>query len=147
MIKYREILNKNMLNVLKDILVDIKNNGIRNTNQFYITFKTNHKNVKLPNWLKLKYPEYMTVIIQHEYYNIEVQDKYFSIMLSFNDIKTELHIGYNSILSFSDPTKNFGFIFDGNNVENNKEFKKDNNTADKRGGNKNNILNFRDYKK
>ena len=52
MIEYQKILNKNMLNVLKDILEDIKNNGLSNNNQLYITFLTNHKNVELPKWLK-----------------------------------------------------------------------------------------------
>ena len=52
MIEYQKILNKNMLNVLKDILFDIKKNGLKNNNHLYITFITNHKNVELPNWLK-----------------------------------------------------------------------------------------------
>ena len=56
MIDYQKILNKNMLNVLKDILKDIKINGLTNNNQLYITFLTNHKKVKLAKWIKQKYP-------------------------------------------------------------------------------------------
>ena len=66
MIKYQKILDKNMLNVLKDILKDIRDNGLSNNNHLYITFLTNHKYVELPIWLKQKYPEEMTIIIQYE---------------------------------------------------------------------------------
>ena len=102
MIEYQNILNKNMLNVLKDILKHIQNNGLSNNNHLYITFLTNHKKVKLPNWLKKKYTEEMTIIIQYEYYDLDLDKDKFSITLSFNDIKTKLKIGYDSIISFAD---------------------------------------------
>jgi len=79
MIEYQKILDKNMLNVLKDILKNIKDNGLSNNNHLYITFLTNHKNVELPNWLKQKYPQEMTIIIQYEYYNLEIHKNNFSI--------------------------------------------------------------------
>ena len=110
MIEYQNILNKNMLNVLKDILKHIQNNGLSNNNHLYITFLTNHKKVKLPNWLKKKYTEEMTIIIQYEYYDLELDKDNFSITLSFNDIKTNLKIAYDSIISFADPSSNFGLI-------------------------------------
>ena len=72
MIEYQKILNKNMLNVFKDILKNIKVNGLYNNNHLYITFVTNNKNVELPNWLKQKYPKEMTIVIQYEYYDLEV---------------------------------------------------------------------------
>ena len=65
MIEYQKILDKNMLNVFKDILKNIKDNGLSNNNHLYITFLTNHKNVELPIWLKQKYPEEMTIIISN----------------------------------------------------------------------------------
>ena len=86
MIEYQKILNNNMLNVLKDILFNIKENGLSSNNHLYITFITNHKNVELPNWLKKKYPEEMTIVIQYEYYDLEIKKNNFSISLSFNDI-------------------------------------------------------------
>ena len=49
MIEYQKILDKNMLNVFKDILKNIRDNGLSNNNHLYITFLTNHKNVELPN--------------------------------------------------------------------------------------------------
>ena len=108
MIDYQKILNQNLLNVLKDILIEIKNNGLSNKNHLYVTFLTNHEMVVIPKWLKDKYPEEMTIIIQYEYYDLTINKNSFSITLSFNDIKSKLKIGYDSIISFADPSANFG---------------------------------------
>ena len=141
MIQYQKILDKNMLNVFKDILINIRDNGLSNNNHLYITFFTNHKNVELPNWLKQKYPEEMTIVIQYEYFNLKVNKNNFSISLSFNDIKTNLKIDYNSIISFADPSANFGLILQKNKIQ-----RKVNKKIDKN-SNKNNVINFSKYKK
>ena len=143
MLEYQKILNQNMLNVLKDILVKIKDEELENNNQLYITFETNHEGVKIPNWLKDKYQNEMTIVIQYEYYNIKIHKKYFLITLSFNDIKTDLKIDYNSIISFADPSANFGLILKKNSInKKNKKIIKRKNTKEK-----DNIINFSSYKK
>ena len=121
MIEYQKILDKNMLNVFKEILINIRDNGLSNNNHLYVTFFTNHKNVKLPNWLRQKYPDEMTIVIQYEYDDLEINKNNFSISLSFNDIKTNIKIDYNSIISFADPSANFGLILQKNKIQ-----KKDN---------------------
>ena len=141
MIEYQKILNKNMLNVLKDILKDIKINGLTNNNQLYITFLTNHKNVKLPGWIKQRYPKDMTILIQYEYYNLEVNKNNFSISLSFNNIKTNIKVDYDSIISFADPSANFGLILQKNKVQ-----KKELNLIDNK-LKKDNVIKFSNYKK
>ena len=142
MIEYQKILNKNMLNVFKDILINIKDKGLSNNNHLYITFFTNHQNVELPNWLRQKYPEEMTVVIQYEYYDLKVNKNNFSISLSFNDIKTNLKIGYNAIISFADPSANFGLI-----LQKNKTQKKSNHNIENNVSKKDNVINFSNYKK
>ncbi len=142
MIEYQKILDKNMLNVLKDILKNIKDNGLSNNNHLYITFLTNHKNVELPNWLKQKYPQEMTIIIQYEYYDLEINKNDFSITLSFGDIKTNLKINYSAIISFADPSANFGLILQKSNIRNKENKKLDNNKSKK-----DNVINFSNYKK
>ena len=109
-IDYKNILNQNMLNVFKDILNNIKNEGLSDGNHLYITFETKNKNVKIPKWLLEKYPEEMTIIIQYEYYNINIRNNSFEITLSFNNVKTDLKIGFDAIISFADPSANFGFL-------------------------------------
>ena len=142
MIEYQKILDKNMLNAFKDILKNIKDNGLSNNNHLYITFLTNHKNVELPNWLEQKYPEEMTIIIQYEYYDLEINKNDFSITLSFGDIKTNLKINYNAIISFADPSANFGLILQKSKIQNkiNKKLETDKSKKD-------NVINFSNYKK
>ncbi len=142
MIEYEKILRKNMLNVLKDILINISNNGLSHNNHLYITFLTNQKNNKLPNWIKQKYPNEMTIVIQYEYYDLEVKKDNFSITLSFNNIKTNLVIGFSSVISFADPSSNFGLILNKNRIRNvNKKY------LEKNKSKKNNVINFSNYKK
>ncbi len=142
MIDYNKVLNKNMINVLRDVLTNIKVNGLSKNNHLYITFLTNHKNVDLPNWIKQKYPEEMTIIIQYEFYNLEVNKNNFSITLSFNNINTNLIIGYDSVLSFADPSENFGLILQEKKIQN--KIKKN---LKKIKTKKSNVINFSSYKK
>ena len=142
MIEYQKILEKNMLSVFKDILINIRNNGLSNNNHLYITFLTSHKKVELPNWLKQKYPDEMTIVIQYEYYDLKVNNDSFSITLSFNDIKANLLIGYDAIISFADPSANFGLILKNNKLIN--EVKKNTKIYSSK---KNNVIDFSNYKK
>ena len=97
-----------MINVLKDVLTNIKNNGLQEGHHLYITFKTNDKKVIIPQWLLDKFPSEMTIVIQYEYWNYDVANDHFTITLSFNDIKTDLIVPFSSVISFADPYANFG---------------------------------------
>tara|TARA_B110001454_G_C12410599_1_gene304984 strand:- start:27 stop:476 length:450 start_codon:yes stop_codon:yes gene_type:complete len=146
-INYTEILNQNMINVFKDVLLNIEKNGLQEGHHLYVTFNTNNAKVKIPKWLQEKYPVEMTIIIQNEYWNFKTKNDSFNIGLSFDDIKTDLEIPFNSVISFADPYANFGLrlipeIKNKNNVQikksvknKNKNFKKDN------------IIDFNNYKK
>tara|TARA_B100000575_G_C23141650_1_gene664500 strand:+ start:2821 stop:3243 length:423 start_codon:yes stop_codon:yes gene_type:complete len=138
-INYQKILNENMIQVFKDILKEIKDKGLSNGNHLYITFETIYENTIIPQWLIEKYPNDMTIVIQHEFYDIEIKEKYFNITLSFDDIKTNLKISYESIISFADPSSNFGLVL--KSVKSKKIIKKKN--LDK----KNNVINFSNFKK
>ena len=131
MIEYNKILNKNMINVLKDILKKIKDTGLSNNNHLYITFSTIHNTVKLPNWIRKKYPEEMTIVIQYEYYDLEVNNRDFSITLSFN-----------AIISFADPSENFGLILQKSKIQNKIKTEIKSNKLKE-----NNVINFSNYKK
>ncbi len=97
-----------MINVLKDVLINIKKNGLQEGHHLYITFKTNDKKVIIPQWLLDKFPSEMTIVIQHEYWNYDVANDHFTITLSFSDVKTDLMIPFSSVISFADPYANFG---------------------------------------
>jgi hypothetical protein len=126
-------------NVVKEVLKNVSDNKLPENHQFYITFDTKFENVKLPSILKEKYPNEMTIVIEHSFWELNVQDNFFSIILTFNDIKSKLTIPYKSLLVFSDPYANFHLKFP--KLEYNK------NTINKTDKNKENIINFKDFKK
>tara|TARA_B000000437_G_scaffold205526_1_gene171823 strand:- start:164 stop:595 length:432 start_codon:yes stop_codon:yes gene_type:complete len=142
MINYEEILNSNLINVFKDILFNINTNGLNSNNHLYVTFNTNHNGVTIPEWLRKKFPSEMTIVIQYEFYNLEIEDDFFLITLSFNNIKEKLKINYNSIISFADPSANFGLILKNNKNKNTKK-----NTKKEIIDYKNNIIEFSNFKK
>ena len=145
-INYHQILKKNMINVLRDILYEIEKHNLKEGHHLYITFKTDSKKVILPKWLKKKHPKEMTIIIQHEYWFLKVLDKKFEIVLSFNNIKVNLSIPFISIISFADPYANFGLkIITEKNIA--KIEKKKNKTDNKIVKKKDNVIDFIKFKK
>ena len=141
---YEKILNKNLLNVFIDILKDIEKNGLKGDNHLYITFATNNPKTSIPKWLLLKYPEEMTIVIQYEYYNLSVNKNDFNIGLSFNNKKSNLLIPFNSVISFADPSNNFGLNYKFNKLNTKKEKNIKNNKKNK---NSSNVIDFTNYKK
>ena len=139
-INYKQIMNQNIINILKDVLQIIDKEGIVNGHHLYITFMTNHPKVVIPSWLKEKYPNEITIIIQYEYYNLKIFKNYFSITLSFNNIKADLKIDYDAIISFADPQANFGLK-----IKDNENLQK--NVRKLRKSKKNNVIDFNNYKK
>jgi hypothetical protein len=151
MINYQKILNKNLLNVFIKILKVIEKKGLDGNNHLYITFATNNPNTSIPEWLLQKYPNEMTIVIQHEYYNLSVNKNDFNIGLSFNNKKTDLKIPFDSIISFADPSANFGLNYQFNKSITNKDKmignKKKSVTNKVRKKNSSNVINFSNYKK
>ena len=140
-IDYQNIFKKNILNVLKDVLKHIEKNGIASGHSLYITFLTNDPKVVIPKWLKEKYPEEMTIVIQYEFYKLVVRNNDFSIGLSFDDIKADLRISYDSVISFADPYANFGLKLINKDINKTKTKKHSKNKQI------NNIIEFKNYKK
>ena len=94
----------------------------------------------------------MTIVVQNEYYHLSVKKNYFTIGLSFNNIKTDLKISFKSIISFVDPSANFGLNYQFNkstDVFPNQIVKKVKKTSKRKVKNKNssNVINFSKYKK
>jgi hypothetical protein len=140
-INYSKILRKNMINVLKDVLKEIQLNGLQENHHLYITFNTKNEKATLPDWLKERYPNEMTIIIQYEYWNFIIKKDSFNIGLSFDGIKTDLNIHFDSVISFADPYANFGLKLI-------KDIKKTDSYKSKKNIKKiNNVINFKKFKK
>lgn len=109
-IDYDNLIKKALKNVVKDALKFAQENGVSN-NHFYITFRTDAKDVELPPLLKEQYPKSMTIVLQHQFENLNVDENGFSVDLSFSGIPYSLKITFASVTYFADPYAKFGLSF------------------------------------
>ena len=111
-IDYGNLMHDAMRGLIQSVLTDVKNRGLPGAHHFFITFDTDHPDVEIADWLSDRYPGEMTIVIQHEYENLEVTDVGFSVSLSFGDAPEPLYVPYESILTFVDPSVEFGLRFE-----------------------------------
>jgi hypothetical protein len=127
---YAKLIDDAMHFVVKSALKQVEKSGLPSNHHFFITFKTDAKGVMIGDKLKERYPEEMTIVVQHQFYDLEVDDNQFSIVLSFDGIKHNLTVPFNSLISFVDPSVKFGLQFssvfaDGEDEQNSPESKND----------------------
>ena len=109
-LNYEAFINDAMYNVIRKALYTILKEGLKDEHHFFISFVTFHPMVQLPERLRAKYPEEMTIVLEYELENFEVFHDYFSITLSFDGISTTLVVPIKAITSFFDPKANFKLI-------------------------------------
>ena len=113
-IDYGNLMHNAMRSLIQEVLTEVKNNGLPGEHHFFITFDTNHAGVEMAPWLKDRYPTEITVVMQHWYDDLEVKDDGFSVTLNFGDTPEHLVIPYEAILTFVDPSVEFGLRFETN---------------------------------
>jgi len=86
--------------------------GIPGDHHFYITFKTRAEGVSVPTDIQAKYPDEMTIVLQHQYWDLVVEDDYFSVMLKFGGMPKVLTSPYKAVTRFYDPSVQFMLQFD-----------------------------------
>ena len=139
-IDYDSLTITAMRDLVKKVLVEVSKNGLPDKHHFYITFITNFKSVTIPDMLKNKYPDEMTIVIENSFWDLRIDNKYISIKLSFDGIKNELIIPFNSLTAFSDPYANFHLKFP--KLDYNETKIKEKKITEKK-----NIVNIKDFKK
>ena len=110
-IDYELMVQESLRNVIKDTLRMVSKNGLPGTHHFYLSFKTNYPGVDLPDFLREEYPEEITIVVQYEFWDLEVAEESFCVTLCFNDIHERLNVPFNAIVSFVDPSVKFGLQF------------------------------------
>ena len=110
-IRYDQLIDHAMRDVVKKALYKIYNDGLTGKHHFLVSFLTNYEGVEMSPKLKEKYPEEMTIIIQHQYEDLEVTEKHFKIVLSFDGQKERISVPYLALSSFADPGVKFGLKF------------------------------------
>jgi uncharacterized protein len=98
--------------VLRRVLADAAEHGLPGEHHFFITFVSTADGVKLSPRLLAQYPEEMTVILQHQFWDLVVTEDRFEVGLSFGGIPERLVVPFNSIKSFFDPSVKFGLQFE-----------------------------------
>lgn len=111
-IDYGKLMHRAMRSLIQEVLEDVKRDGLPGEHHFFITFDTGHPDAELADWLSDRYPEEMTVVMQHWYDNLEVTDEGFAITLNFGDAPERLYIPYDAIKTFVDPSVEFGLRFE-----------------------------------
>ncbi|WP_137389371.1 SspB family protein [Rhodoligotrophos defluvii] len=86
--------------------------GLPGDHHFFIAFDTNHSGVRISERLRKKYPEEMTIVLQHQFWGLEVSDDRFEVDLSFDNIPERLAIPFAAIKGFFDPSVQFGLQFE-----------------------------------
>ncbi len=106
-IDYLDLTRKALRGVMSESLSYAAENGLAGEQHFYITFRTNLRGVVIPGWLQEQYPEEMTIVIQHEYWDLAVMPDRFSVGLSFSGRTVTLVVPFASVKTFADPSVNF----------------------------------------
>ena len=113
LIRYDVLAQEALRGVVKKVLTEVAQIGsLPGEHHFYITFDTQASGVKLSARMKEKYPDEMTIVVQHQFWDFKTTESGFSIGLSFNEIPETLVIPYSAIRGFFDPAVQFGLQFD-----------------------------------
>ncbi|HBQ37015.1 MAG TPA: hypothetical protein DD729_09320 [Rhodobacteraceae bacterium] len=111
-IDYGNLMHRAMRRLIREVLEQIAKDGLPGQHHFFISFDTNHPDVEIADWLSDRYPDEMTIVVQHWFDNLNITDLGFAITLNFGDNPEPLYIPYDAILTFVDPSVEFGLRFD-----------------------------------
>lgn len=111
-IDYGNLMHRAMRALIREVLEEVAERGLPGKHHFFITFDTTHPDAELADWLSDRYPGEMTVVMQHWYDGLEVEEDGFSVTLNFGDQPERLYIPYDAIRTFVDPSVEFGLRFE-----------------------------------
>ncbi len=110
-IDYQKLLDNALKSVVKDALIHAQFNGLGDGAHFYITFKTRDPGVVLPDFLRIRYPDIMTIVLQYSYNNLNVSDKEFGVQLTFDGRPFFIRVPFSALVEFKDPSVEFMLSF------------------------------------
>jgi hypothetical protein len=111
-IRYDLLTQQALRSVVRNVLTDAAKKGLPGEHHFYISFDTRADGVRLSDRIKAQYPEQMTIILQHQFWDLEVDEDGFSVGLSFGGVPEKLQVPFEAIKGFFDPSVQFGLQFE-----------------------------------
>ena len=111
-IRYDLLTQEALRSVLRRVLQDAARNGLPGDHHFYVSFNTGAPGVRLSKRLRAQYPEEMTVVLQHQFRDLTVNEQAFEVGLSFSGVNEHLVVPFDAIKRFFDPSVQFGLQFE-----------------------------------
>ncbi|HEY2529785.1 MAG TPA: ClpXP protease specificity-enhancing factor SspB [Xanthobacteraceae bacterium] len=111
-IRYDILAQTALRGVVRTVLADTAKNGLPGDHHFKITFKTVAPGVRLSERMRGQYPEEMTIVLQHQFWDLAVADDAFEVGLSFGGIPERVAVPFAAVTAFYDPAAQFGFQFE-----------------------------------
>ena len=111
-IRYDLLTQQALRAVVRRVLADVAKTGLPGEHHFYVTFDTRAPGVKLSARMREQYPEEMTIVLQHQFWDLAVSDAHFEVALSFSGVSEKLHVPLDAIKGFFDPSVQFGLQFE-----------------------------------
>jgi hypothetical protein len=112
LIRYDILAQQALRGLVRHVLTDVAKKGLPGEHHFFITFQTKAEGVRLSQRLIEQYPEEMTIVLQHQFWDLRVSDEAFEVGLSFGGVAERLHVPFAAIKSFVDPSVKFALQFE-----------------------------------
>ena len=110
-IGYEALTDRALRSVVKEALKRVQKQGLVGSHHFYLTFKTHDPGVEIPDFLKERYPDEMTIVLQNQFSGLKVDDEGFEVTLGFQKLPATLAIPFAALTGFVDPSVQFGLQF------------------------------------
>lgn len=110
-LRYDRMVEKALRGVAKQAVEEVMRDGLPGDHHFYITFLTDYAGVQIPDYLRERYPGEMTIVLQYQFYDLDVDDEFLRVTLSFNNVPEKLVVPLQAITIFADPSVNFALQF------------------------------------
>jgi hypothetical protein len=111
-IRYDLLAQDALRGVVRRVLTDAARTGLPGDHHFYISFKTQHPGVRISNRLAEKYPDEITIVLQHQFWDLSVTEQSFEVGLSFGNAPEKLFVPFDAVSGFFDPSVQFGLKFE-----------------------------------
>ena len=109
--QYEKMVERALRGVVREAIERAASEGLRGQHHFYIGFATDMAGVTIPETLRSRYPQEMTIVVQHQFWDLEVGKDSFSVTLSFQKQLERLTVPFAAVRSFADPSVNFALEF------------------------------------
>ena len=110
-IDYQSLLDVALKSVVREALIHAQINGLGDGTHFFITFRTHDAGVVLPDFLRIRYPDIMTIVLQYSYNNLHVSEKEFGVQLTFDGRPFFIRVPFSALVEFKDPSVDFMLSF------------------------------------